>query len=160
MKLCDILNEDTILVPMNATERSDAIQELLNKLVTNNVLTTSSKLYKYIDETESHQSTAAGKGVAYPHSTSIEIDSLTVILGISLSGIDYNAPDGQPCHFILLTLTPLQNPNMHRKFITLFRTMIENPRIRTMILDSACNADIYNIINTWDIEETSLEDLE
>ena len=160
MKLCDILNVNTILVPLKATNRNSAIQELLDQLVTNNTLIANSKLYKYIEEIEDHQSTAAGKGVAYPHSTSIEIDNLSAILGISIPGIDYDAPDGQPCHFILLTLTPLDNPNKHRKFITLFRSMIEKADIRTLMLDANNNLAVYKIINDWELSESYSVDLE
>ena len=160
MKICDILKEDTIIIPMNATDRDSAIQELLNKLVCNDILTASSKLLQHIEDIENNQSTAVGKGVAYPHSTSLEINDLQAILGISINGIDYNAPDEQLCHFILLTLTPIEHPNKHRKFITLFRTMIDQSIIRTKILDSNNNSNVFKIINDWDMEQIYSDDLE
>ena len=52
MKICDILKEATIIVPMNATDRDSAIQELLNKLVCNEILTSSSKLLQHIEDIE------------------------------------------------------------------------------------------------------------
>ena len=160
MKLCDTLKEDTIVVPLNATDRDSTIEELLNKLVSNNILTTTSMLVEYIKDLENNQSTAAGKGVAYPHSTSIEVTGIQTILGISKSGVDYNAPDKQLCHFILLTLTPQDLPNKHRKFITLFRTMIDDSLIRTMILDSNNNINVLRIINKWDAKQISSDELE
>ena len=160
MKLYDILNVNTIVVPIKADGRDSSIQELLNNLVDNGTLTASSKLLEYIENIENHQSTAAGKGVAYPHSMSIEVDNLEAILGISINGIDYSAPDGQLCHFILLTLTPLDEPQKHRKFITLFRTMIDNAKIRTMMLDANNKEDVYNIIKEWELEQIYSDDLE
>ena len=160
MKLYDILNVNTIVAPIKADGRDTSIQELLNNLVHNGTLTASSKLLEYIENIENHQSTAAGKGVAYAHSMSIEVDNLEAILGISINGIDYSAPDGQLCHFILLTLTPLDEPQKHRKFITLFRTMIDNAKIRTMMLDANNKEDVYNIIKEWELEQTYSDDLE
>ena len=160
MKLSDILNVNNIVVPIQAHERDLSIQELLNKLVDNGTLTASSKLLEYIENIENHQSTAVGKGVAYPHSISIEVENLEAILGVSVKGIDYSAPDGQLCHFILLTLAPLDNPKKHRKFITLFRTMIDNAKIRTMILDANNNTNVYNIIQDWELEQIYSDDLE
>ena len=52
MKLCDILKEDTIIVPMSATDRDSTIKELLNKLVSNSILTTTSILVEYIKDIE------------------------------------------------------------------------------------------------------------
>ena len=89
MKLYDILNVNTIVAPIEADGRDSSIQELLNKLVDNGTLIASSKLLEYIENIENHQSTAAGKGVAYPHSMSIEVDNLEAILGISINGILY-----------------------------------------------------------------------
>ena len=160
MKLYDILNVNTIVVPIKADGRDSSIQELLNNLVHNGTLTASSKLLEYIENIEEHNSTAAGKGVAYPHSVSIEVDDLEVILGISIKGIDYSAPDGQLCHFILLTLTPLDDPNKHRKFVTLFRTMIDNPEIRTRLLDSISCEHICKLIKEWETDQTEMDDLE
>jgi len=160
MKLSDKLNHKTIIAPILATNRDASIEEILNHFVLNNILKSNSKLLEYIENIEKHHPTATGKGVAYPHSVSIEVEDLEVVLGISVKGIDYSAPDGQLCHFILLTLTPIENPNKHRKFITQFRTMIDNPEIRTRLLDSNTCQDIYRIIEQWELEQTDMDDLE
>ena len=160
MKLSDKINQKTIIAPITAVNRNASIEEILNHLVQNNTLISNSKLLEYIENIEKLNSTAAGKGVAYPHSVSIEVKDLEVILGVSDKGIDYSAPDGQLCHFILLTLTPLDNPNKHRKFITLFRTMIDNPNIRTRLLDSISCQNICKIIEEWDLEQIDMDDLE
>ena len=78
---------------------------------------------------------AAGRGIAYPHATSIEITELICVLGISKDGLNFNSPDGQLCHIILLTLSPKNDPCKHRKFITRFRTMLKNtPDIPTHLV--------------------------
>ena len=56
MKLYDILNVNTIVVPIKADGRDSSIQELLNYLVDNGTLTASSKLLEYIENIENHQS--------------------------------------------------------------------------------------------------------
>ena len=85
---------------------------------------------------EKARSSATGRGVAYPHCTSTEIDELVCVFGLSQKGVDYNAPDGQLCHFIVLTLSSLDEPNRHRKFISKFRSMIDHGDIRTKLLDA------------------------
>ena len=57
-------------------------------------------------------------------------------MGISKTGLDFNSPDGQLCHIILLTLTSKEEHDKHRKFITLFRAMISSSDIRPKMLDS------------------------
>jgi mannitol/fructose-specific phosphotransferase system IIA component (Ntr-type) len=160
MKLCEILNEGSILLPVKSTQQNDAIQELLNHLQKMGYLSTTAKLYTDMEAHEKKQSTATGRGVSFPHCTSTEVDELICIFGISQKGVDYSAPDGQLCHFIVLTLSPLNEPNLHRKFISKFRSMINYGDIRTQFLDAPNAASIFSIIDEWEIEDASSEGFE
>ena len=160
MKLCEILNEGNILLPVKSTQQNDAIQELLNHLQKMGHLSATTVLCTNMEIYEKVQSSATGRGVAYPHCTSTEIDELVCVFGISQKGVDYNAPDGQPCHFIVLTLSSLDEPNRHRKFISKFRSMIDHGDIRTQLLDAPNAASIFSTINEWEIKDALSEDFE
>jgi len=160
MNLSDLLNEATICCPLVSNSRNGAIQELLNHLHSLGHLSATIKLYNYIEELENNHSTAAGKGVAYPHSTSIEVDNLICVLGISKTGLDFNSPDGQLCHIILLSLSSKDEPDKHRKFIRLFSSVISDSDIRTQMLDSNNSKDVSNIIINWENNDLMMDDLE
>ena len=118
------------------------------------------KLFSHIDHNEKKTPCAAGRSIAYPHSTSIEVDELTCVLGFSKVGIDFNSPDGQLCHIILLTLSPDEDPSEHRKFITRFRTMIDNPMVRSQLLDANKSDEVISIIQKWEERESNNDGLE
>ena len=160
MKLSDLLNETTICCPIVSNTRNGAIQELLNNLQSLGCLSDTIKLYTYIEELENNHSTAAGKGIAYPHSTSIEVEDLLCILGISKIGLDFNSPDGQLCHIILLSLSSKDEPDKHRKFITLFRAMISDSNIRTLMLESNSSLQISEIIKNWEENDLLMDELD
>ncbi len=159
MNLRDKLKEEAIILPIQSTTQLDAIQELLVHLQNNKILSATTKLFSYIDNNEKKSPCAAGRGVAYPHSASIEIDKLTCVLGFSPNGINFNSPDEQLCHIILLTLSPDEDPCEHRKFITRFRTMIDNPKVRSKLLDANHPNKIINIIHEWEEDDTLTDDL-
>ena len=159
MNLRDKLKETAILLPMQASTQSEAIQELLVHLQSLDKLSATSKLYAVMMEKEETLTSAAGRGIAYPHSTSIEIDDLVCVLGISKEGLDFNSPDGQLCHLILLTLSPEEDPSGHRKFITRFRIMFDNPEIRFGLLEANHAGEIMDIIQNWEEEEAKTDDL-
>ena len=159
MNLRDKLEERTIILPIMATTQTDSIQELLTHLQGINILTSTSKLISYIDINEKKSPSAAGRGIAYPHSTSIEVENLVCVLGFSKDGIDFNSPDGQLCHIILLTLSPDEDPREHRKFITRFRTMIDNPIIRSQLLDANQPIEVINIIQQWEEEDALIDNI-
>ena len=160
MNLSDLLNEATICCPLVSNSRNGAIQELLNHVQSLGYLSATIKLYNYIEDLENNHSTAAGKGVAYPHCTSIEVDDLICVLGISKTGLDFNSPDGQLCHIILLSLSPKDEPDKHRKFITLFRSMISDSNIRPQMLEGNNSKDVSNIIINWENNDSLADDLE
>ena len=159
MNLRDKLKESTILLPIQASTQSEAIQELLVHLQSLDKLSDTSKLYAAITEKEETLPSAAGRGIAYPHFTSMEIDQLVCVLGISKEGLDFNAPDGQLCHLILLTLSPKEDPSEHRKFITRFRNMFDNPKVRIGLLEANNQHEILNIIQNWEYDEAKTDDL-
>ena len=152
MKLRDKLIESMILVPMQANSKEGAIHELLTHLKYLNILSATVLLSANIKEQEKVGTSSAGRGVAYPHTTSIEVEELTCVLGISQEGIDFNSPDSHDCHLILLTLSPVDDPKGHRKFITRFRSMVQVPDIRSSLCESQNCDEILNIISQWEKE--------
>ena len=108
---------------------------------------------------EKKSSSAGGRGIAYPHSTSKEVEDLTCVLGFTNNGIDFNSSDGQLCHIILLTLSSDKDPSEHRKFITRFRTMMDNPVIRSQLLEANQPIKIINIIQIWEENDALIDDL-
>ena len=159
MKLRDKLIKELILMPMLATSKEGAIQELLTHLQSLHKLSATIKLFSNIKEQENTFTSSAGRGIAYPHSTSVEIEKLTCVLGISKQGIDFNSPDGHDCHLILLTLSPANDPTEHRKFITRFQSMVQNPNIRSSLLDSRSYIEVHNIISQWEKDDNYKVDL-
>ena len=151
MNLRDKLKEDTIL-PIQASTMEDAIQEQLDHLQNLDILTGTDILFSIIKGHEENLPSASGRGIVYPHATSKEVDELVCVLGISKSGVDFNSPDGQLCHLILLTLSPEDEPNAHRKFITRFRTMFDNPDVRSKLLDAGEIENIIEIVDKWEEE--------
>ena len=158
MNLRDKLKEDTILFPIHATSMEDSIHEQLDHLQNLKILTGTNILFSIIKGHEKILPSAAGRGIVYPHATSKEVEELVCVLGISKPGVDFNSPDGQLCHLILLTLSPEDEPNEHRKFISRFRTMFDNPDVRSSLLDADKIEDVIEIVDKWE-EETRTDEL-
>ena len=159
MNLLDKLKEDNILLPLQCSTQSGVIRELLVHLQKLEVLSATSKLFSNMTNKEEMLPSAAGRGIAYPHFTSMEIGELVCVLGISKEGLEFNAPDGQLCHLILLTLSPNEDPCEHRKFITRFRIMFENPEVRFSLLEANHTSEIMNIIQSWEDAEAKTDNL-
>ena len=157
MNLIDKLNKNTIISPLISTDKSDAVQVLLNQLLNQKILTATVKLFTFINEHEKIMNPAIGRGVAFHYSRSIEVKELTAILGISINGIDYKSPDQQKVHFILLILDTVDNPVLHRKLIARFQKFINSVNMKTKILECKSNSEVLNLITNWENKYLSKE---
>ena len=102
MKISDKINTKTIILPLQSTCKYDVLQELLDHCMLLDYLTSTEKLISDLDEKEKIMNSASGRGIAYHYNTSVEVDDMIAVLGISKEGIDYDASDGLSCNFILL----------------------------------------------------------
>ena len=156
MRLSEKLNNTTIISPLKSNSREDVLHELLDHLISLKYLTSCVKLFEYLKDDDKAFNSASGRGIAYHYHTSIEVNDTVLVLGISPNGIDYKAVDGLLCHFILLVLEPVNQPNAHRVLINLFQDLIKNSNIKSNILEVNSIDEIEEIIKEWENEEDEL----
>ena len=158
MKLSNKLKQQNIIFPLQSKDRSSAIQEMLDCLLQLNYLTATVKLHSFIDEKDKLINSAVGRGTAYHYSTSIEINEQLAVFGFSPDGIDYNSPDGQGVHFILLILDTKEESDLHRKLITRFQHFINDLDYRGKVIDSQSRDELFELISSWEEQYLLNED--
>ena len=158
MKLSNKLKQQNIIFPLQSKDRSSAIQEMLDCLLELNYLTATVKLHSFIDEKDKLINSAVGRGTAYHYSTSIEINEQLAVFGFSPDGINYNSPDGQGVHFILLILDTKEKSDLHRKLITRFQHFINDLDYRGKVIDSQSRDELFNLIYSWEEQYLLNED--
>jgi len=150
MKLQDKIKNNTIIYPIQSNDKATTIQELLNKLLEQQFLTATTKLFTFIKDHDKIMNPAVGRGIAFHHSSSIEVDEMIAVLGISNIGIDYQSPDQQKVHFILLILDPVNEPTLHRKLIHRFQKFINSCNIKTQLLECSSSEQIVQLMYDWE----------
>ena len=158
MKLSNRLKKQNIIFPLKSNGRSEAIQEMLDRLLELNYLTATVKLHSFIDNKNKLINSAVGRGISYHYSTSIEIENQLAVLGISSEGIDYESPDGQKVHFILLILDTEKEKNLHRKLVNRFQHFISESNFRMKIIDCVSVDEVAKLISAWEEEYLLNED--
>lgn len=115
MKLLEIVVEGAILPDLVATERDDAIAEIVDALVSAGAVSPElrDEFVKAIIKREKRGSTGFGHGVAVPHVKHSAISKMVVAVAISASGVEFNALDRQPVYSIFLLLSPEDKPEDH-----------------------------------------------
>ena len=150
MKLQDKIKNNTIIYPIKSKDKSTTIKELLNKLLEEQFLTATTKLFSFIKDHDKIMNPAVGRGIAFHHSSSIEVNEMVAVLGISNCGINYRSPDQQKVHFILLVLDPVNEPTLHRKFIHRFQKFINDYNMKTQLLECNSKEQIAQLMYSWE----------
>lgn len=106
MKIQDLLNKKVMLLDLQATTKEAAIDEVINSLVDNGVVTDFDVFKAGIMAREAQTSTGLGDGIAMPHSKNAAVKEATVLFAKSNKGVDYESLDGQPTDLFFMIAAP------------------------------------------------------
>ena len=106
MKIQDLLNKKVMLLDLQATTKEAAIDERINSLVDNGVVTDFDVFKAGIMAREAQTSTGLGAGIAMPHSKNVAVKEATVLFAKSNKGVDYESLDGQPTDLFFMIAAP------------------------------------------------------
>lgn len=106
MKIQDLLNKKVMLLDLQATTKEAAIDEMINSLVDNGVVTDFDVFKAGIMAREAQTSNGLGDGIAMPHSKNAAVKEATVLFAKSNKGVDYESLDGQPTDLFFMIAAP------------------------------------------------------
>ena len=106
MKIQDVLNKNVMLFDLQATDKEGVINEMVQSLVDNGVVTDFDTFKTGIMNREAQTSTGLGDGIAMPHSKNEAVKKATVLFAKSNKGVDYASLDGQPTDLFFMIAAP------------------------------------------------------
>lgn len=149
-RIIDFLQEEHILAPLQSRTKPDAIRELAGFLYRTHGLSgvTVDELIASIEEREETLSTAMGLGVAIPHARVPVGPEIAGVMGISREGIDFEAPDGEPVHVIVLIATPPEHQDRHLEVMAAVARMMSDPKVRAELSVATNPARAFDAIES------------
>jgi len=146
--LGDILNEGQIIASLRATNRWEAIEELIANLVeTGNVKSEyRDGIIAAVRKRESSMSTGIGHGIGIPHASTDLVSTITGAFGRSQTGIDFDALDGQPVKLTTLLLVPQRQFQQHLHTVGGIAKLFSDAKFRESLETAADAAAILRII--------------
>jgi len=108
MDLGDILSKEQIITDLQAADRWQAIDELINNLVATGKIKPEhhDAISAVVKKRESSMSTGIGFGIGIPHASTDLIYEVVGSLGRSRKGVSFDALDNQPVNLVMLFLVP------------------------------------------------------
>jgi mannitol/fructose-specific phosphotransferase system IIA component (Ntr-type) len=108
MDLNDFLGPKPIVIDLQAENRWQAIDELIDCLVTHGKIKPEDRgaILAGVKKRESSMSTGTGFGIGIPHASTEFVSEVVGALGRSRKGVQFEALDGKPVHLVMLFLVP------------------------------------------------------
>jgi len=142
MDLGDILNREQIITDLRATNRWEAIDELIDNLVATGKIRPQHReaIVAVVKKRESSMSTGIGFGIGIPHASTDLIDEVVGSLGRSLKGVNFDALDNQPVNLVMLFLVPQGQFQKHLHTLANIAKLLHKAEFR-QALEQAPDAD-------------------
>ena len=142
MDLADILTKEQILPDLQATTRWEAIDELVNNLVTTGKIQPQNRdaIAAAVKKRETSMSTGIGFGIGIPHASTDLIPEVVGALGRSRTGVNFDALDNQPVNLVMLFLVPQGQFQKHLHTLANIAKLLHKADFR-QALEQAPDAD-------------------
>ncbi|MDI6785451.1 MAG: PTS sugar transporter subunit IIA [bacterium] len=148
MKLSEFLRRDLIKIDLEAIDKWEAIEELIDYLVGVHEIRMSDRdeILECVMKRERSMSTGMEKGVAIPHGSTNRVEEIVVAMGIAKKGIPFESMDGKPAKIVILLIIPKDRFQKHVRTLAGIARLLNNDEIRREIISSNTPEELFNVI--------------
>ncbi len=157
MVLGSIFSPDHIKLDLESEDKEEVFEELVEVYASGKTSISREAILAALRTREKKLSTGIKTGFAVPHAQTDQVKCLTGIIGISRTGIDYDALDGKPVNIIFMILSSSDNHSFHLRVLKRLALLIEDPEFYKILIAQKDASGVYNTICKFeDILTTSM----
>lgn len=145
MNILDILSPQAVKVPLAATNKHDAIDELVDVLAEANLIADPGALKRVVWEREMQRSTGIGEGLAIPHGKCPGSKRLVMAIGRPTEPIPFDAIDRKPVRLIVLLASPPERTSDHIQALGRISRLMTNPTFREATYSAATAEELHKL---------------
>lgn len=155
MTIGSLLSREQIIDSMQSKDRWEAIVELVDQLVVAGCVQPANREQVLADlrTREESMSTGIGFGVAIPHTSSSHVSQVVAAFGRSKEGIEFDALDGNPVHFVVLFVVPANEFQTHLKTLAAIAKFLNDKRVRDALAVAPDTTSILEILGNQKARE-------
>lgn len=153
MKIEDLLSPDLMIMDLKATTQEEAIKEMADLEVKQDVVNNEDEFIKSIWAREKESTTGIGDGIAMLHARNKYINRAAVLFAKSPKGIDYNSLDGQPVHLFFMITAPAGADNTHLQALAKLSSLLINPDVVNALKAATKPEEVIDIFKKAEAEK-------
>lgn len=152
MLLDKVFNPKAVNIDLKSEDKDEVFEELIEELLSVNPSLDRSVALAAVKEREAKMSTGIMSGIAVPHAKTSAVTDVQGAIGISRSGIDYDALDGKPVHLIVLILSGADSTELHLRVLKRLARLLENSEFYAELMEQKTAEAAYNVFCKYEKE--------
>ena len=144
LPLASVFTRECIEALQPTASKAEAIRSLVQSLVYHQRLSQpqADVITDQLIQHEDYGSSAIGKGLAFPHLRTHEVQSFMGVIGVAPEGIHFHSLDGKPTKLVFLLLSPLVSRDEHMNLLS---------RLVSLIRDQVACIQLHHMYQPEDI---------
>ncbi|WP_343101211.1 fructose-specific PTS transporter subunit EIIC [Romboutsia sp. MSSM.1001216sp_RTP31141st1_G3_RTP31141_220114] len=153
MKIVDLINKKSISLNLKATDKSDAIDKLVDLVNNSGNLNNKEEYKKAIIARENQSTTGIGEGIAIPHAKTSSVKNACLAAAICKDGVDYESFDGSLSHLFFIIAAPEGANNTHLEVLSRLSTILMDEEFREKLINAKSEDEFLSLIDKKEKEK-------
>jgi len=150
MILQDVLLPEFIKIDMEAEDKEEAFEELVDHYCQADNCGAFDDILQAIVAREAKMSTGIHKGIAVPHGKTTAVNTMRGVLGISRKGVQYDSLDGEPVYLLFMIISPMEDSERHLRLLKHLAELMEIPQFQIELQSQKDPQSAYRIIRKYE----------
>ncbi len=147
MKLADYITPEHVKIGLEGERKDEVVEELVELLVASCDVSDADTIYQAVMDREREGSTGLEKGVAIPHAKCDAVNRLSIVVGVSKDGVDFEAQDGKVSNLFFLMVAPPTESGPHVQAIAKIVKMIKVESFRKKLIKAKSPQEVLEVID-------------
>lgn len=146
MNLSALLTAGHVKLDLEGESKEEVVEELVELLADQYDVKDADTIFDAVMQREREGSTGLEKGIAIPHAKNDAVDKLSIVIGISKKGVDFDSQDGKPSNLFFLMVAPTSESGPHVQAIAKIVKMVKIDRFREKLLKAGRSEEVIGAI--------------
>jgi fructose-specific phosphotransferase system IIA component len=143
-KFKDALSPFCIIPSLKAGSKQEVVEKLVGMLHEHGLINKEhDDAVNAVMEREASMSTGMQHGIAMPHARTDAVDKITLAVGLSRAGINFDSLDGEPSKIFVLILSPESTESPHIQVLANISALLNSEEMRNKLLECKSQDEIH-----------------
>jgi PTS system fructose-specific IIC component len=157
MRITDLLKANGIALNAQVTSKSEAIDTLVDLMVTTGNISDKEEYKKAVLAREASSTTGIGEAIAIPHAKSAAVKSAGLAAMVVKDGVDYESLDGQPAKLFFLIAAPDTSADLHVEVLSRLATILMDSDFKNGLINATSTAEFLKLIDQTETKKFPAE---